>query len=200
MYNESDEQKMKCLDIALEYAMKASSEIEHRTHPVNSAEQASAEKDALERVRRISSEKSILSDKTQVNEILLLSKYGDADHFRAAKGMIDDLTSRLNGDLWKRADAAPDKFVELFLTESSAIAAKHVSEWTIRLLWTTCDTWQQLFIELVKKSLEQYSHVHTGALCGKLARRWLVHGDSSSGSHDVEPTKAKTRPASAQFR
>ena len=191
MYQESDEQKMRCLDIALEHAMKASSEIEQRASHEKSSDLASEEQEALERVRRISSEKSILSDKNQVNQILLMSKYGDADHFRAAKKMIDDLTTRLNEDLWNRADAAPDKFVELFLTESSAIASTACLAMGDSFALDHLRYMATVVHKACKEISEQYSHVHAGALCRKLARRWLVHGDSASASS--EPTKMKAR-------
>ncbi|KAI2500113.1 hypothetical protein MHU86_14380 [Fragilaria crotonensis] len=193
MYDENDIQKVKCLDIALEHAMNASSEIECRMSRDKSCDRTREHQDALERVRRVSNEKSILADKNQVKNILIMSKYGDADHYRAAKRMIDDLTTRLNDDLWRRADAAPDKFVELFLTEASAIAAAACLSTSDLFALDHLRYMASVVHKACKEISDQYSHVHASALCRKLARKWLVHGDSASDSSDFDTKVIKTR-------
>ena len=194
MYSsEEDSQKIQCLDIALEHAMKASSEIEYRISRDKSCDHSSEQQDALDRVRRISEEKSILADKNQVKSILIMSKYGDADHFRSAKRMIDDLTTRLNEDLWHRADAAPDKFVELFLIEASAIASAACLSTGDSFALDHLRYMATIVHKACKEISAQYSHVHSSALCWMLARRWLVEGDSASSPRDLDAKMIKTR-------
>jgi len=114
--------------------------------------------------------------------------------------MIDDLTARLNEDLWKRADAAPDKFVELLLVEASLIASSACLTMDDAFTLDHLRYMAAVVHKACKEISEQYSHVHAGALCRKLARRWLVHGDSIVSSSDSEPTKVKAKiPESNSF-
>jgi hypothetical protein len=192
-YPEGDEQRMKCLDIALDYALKSSSEIERLARKNPSRYLESAEQQALDMVRRLSHAKATLSDKNQVAQILEESKFGDADHFHSVRRMIDDLTSCLNEDLWKRADAAPDKFVELLLTEASEIAATKCLSVDAAFQLDHLRYMATIVHRACKDISEQYSHVHAGALCRMLARRWLVHGDMASYSSETEHSPAMAK-------
>jgi len=193
MYKEDDEQSMKCLDIALDYAMKASSEIEQKLQKHSNITVAAEEQEALDRVRRLSNQKRLLSDKKEVNQILQDSKYGDADQFRTVKTMIDDIAGKLNEELWGKVGAAPDDFVEILLTEASLIASRSCVSTYDAFALDHLRYMASVVHRACKGISDQYSHVHVGAMCRKLARRWLVHGDSgpSIGKNESSKTLAK---------
>ena len=198
-YDEKDDSKMRCLELALEYAMKASSEIEHKAGRETSEDYSAQENSALQRVRRLSSQKSVLADKKNVQGILFLSKCGDVDHLRVASLLIDDLRNRLNDELWDRPDINPDKFVELFLTESSAIAATACLSMDTSFALDHLRYMATVVHKVCKDISEQYTHVQHGATCRRLARRWLIHGDVISTSIEEKPIKSKAPSLPVSF-
>ena len=90
-----DEQKLICLDNAIEFAMQASSEIEAKLSRNPSDDFLLEEQMATSTVKRLTTSKSILSDKCHVIDILRSNRI-DSDQYRTVKSNIDDLTSRLN--------------------------------------------------------------------------------------------------------
>lgn len=183
-YDDNDEQKLVCLDKAIEFAMQSSNEIEVRLRRFPSDDLLLDEFNALEAVRRLTTSKSVLSDKCHVMEILKSNKI-ESDQFRTVKVMIDDLTEKLNQQFWTSSDTSPDRFVELLLTESSQLAAEACMDdknsfsighfrYLASVVHKTC-----------REISEQYSHIHTGHTAKRLSRRWLVYGDTVSQTAEL---------------
>lgn len=183
-YEDSDQQKLDCLDKAIEFAMQSSNEIEVRLRRFPSEDLLLDEFNALEAVRRLTTSKSVLSDKCHVMEILKANKI-ESEHFRSVKVMIDDLTAKLNQQFWTSSDTSPDRFVELLLSESSQLAAEACMDdknsfsighfrYLASVVHKTC-----------REISEQYSHVHAGQIAKRLSRRWLVYGDTLSQTAEL---------------
>jgi len=192
-YKDEDSQKLVCLDKAIECAMQASSELEARLRRYPSENLHIEEQKALTTVKRLTTCKSMLSDKCHVLEILRSNKI-DSDQFRTVKSMIDDLTLQLNDHFWSSNDTSPDRFVELLLSESSILAAEacldeHNSfsighfRYLASVVHKTC-----------REISEQYSHIHAGQIARILSRRWLVHGDMLSKTAEISRSSLSESP------
>lgn len=186
-YEDHDEQKLHCLDYALESAMRASSEIEQRMRfGVDDAKLKAAESQALEAVKRISQDKSALSDKTEVNSILQSSMTSSSGRFGTVQRMIDGLTVRLQANFWGSSDSSPEKFVEALLIEASILASSECFAEGSSFSVGHFRHMSRTVHKACKEISQQYSHVHVGQIARFLARRWLVHGDCQTQSTKVE--------------
>lgn len=184
-YSFENEDKLRSLDNALNSAMQASSEAERRTR--QNSEKYEYESSALERVKRISNARDVLVDRLAINAILA-SVGITSEKFCALSSLVDDLMQRLEEQVWSKAEFVPEKFVEIFLTEASFLAAEAC----------LCDQkalsigkFQQLCIlvhQACKSVAERYSHVQIGDTARRLARRWLFHGDQVTSNEDSQAT------------
>eukprot|EP00980_Cylindrotheca_fusiformis_P001961 scaffold443_cov125-Cylindrotheca_fusiformis.AAC.10 len=171
-YSFENEDKLRCLEIALNSAIQASSEAERRTRRISEV----AESLALERVKRISKAKDVLVDRLAITAILASAGI-TSEKSCALSSVVDDLMERLEEQVWLKDEFVPETFVEIFLTEASLVAADGC----------LCDQkalsigkFQQLCIVVhraCKSVAERYSHVQIGETARRLARKWLFHGD-----------------------
>lgn len=153
--------KLKCLDHALTYAIKASNEAEGHVE---------RESFALARVKRITSSKALLENRVEVNQILRTSE-------TSCSRVLFKLTERLESQVWNKSEFVPEIFVDTLFNEASLLAADA----------TLCDKeslsigqfryFSHLIHRVAKCIADKYSHVQPGYLARRLSRRWLFRGD-----------------------
>jgi hypothetical protein len=185
-YNFEDEDKLKCLDHSLNFAMKASNEAE-RYSSRNSSNDAIGSQDkeskALERVKQITTAKDLLADRLAINTILSSVGITSEKNCVLSK-VVDDLMKRLEEEVWSKPEFIPERFVEIFLSESSFLAAE-ASLCNQKAL--SMGQFRQLSIlvhRACKSVADKYSHVQVGHIARRLTRRWLFHGDQPSSEED----------------
>jgi len=184
--NKKDDEKLKCLDMALKFALEASSEIENlRRHGASDDEKAeSAERQALETVKRISSVKSVLSDVLRVKAILRGACR--MSNQEALSKIIERLVNELDQYAQERL-VTPEVLIDFLLSRGSLAAAEaaldSVSPLSIVHLRKLCS----VVHEASKSISDQHSHIRSSHRCRRLVRKWLFYGDSSSsGSSNDE--------------
>lgn len=187
-YDFENEDKLRCLDHSLNFALRASSEAEQRVNHTSRSgaiESDASESNALERVKRITSAKDMLADRLAINAIL--SSVGITSEKNCTLStLLDDLISRLEQEVWNKSEFIPERFVEIFLSQSSLLASeaslcsrKALSVGQFRQLST-------LVHRACKSVADKYSHVLVGHIARRLTRRWLFHGDELSSSEEPQ--------------
>lgn len=184
-YSDGDE-KLKCLDHALECAMKASSEAEQRRCSGSQGDKILVEEEilALDSVKRISEAKSVLSDKLLVHRILRSRATVKAGQFRTS--LMDELVKKLESKF--KGGSSPETLVEFILCESSLLIASASLDEDTALPLSHVRCMASLIHQGCKALADQHSHVNAGQIARRIARRWLVHGDDvASEGPAVQP-------------
>ncbi|CAJ1953406.1 unnamed protein product [Cylindrotheca closterium] len=179
-YTFEDEDKLRSLDRAKNFAIQASIDAEKKSSTLSSQH----EFEALERLKRIRSAKELLVDRLAINAIL--NTVGiNSESFCTLSNIIDDLMKRLDEQVWSKSKFDPERFVEIFLTEASLLSAEaslcNQRALSIAKFRKLCC----LVHQACKSVAERYSHVHVGTTIQKLAKQWLAHGDNSISSEDT---------------
>lgn len=180
-YSFQNEDKLRSLEHALNSAMQASSDAERRSRQKST--NLECESSALDRVKRLSKARDVLVDRLAINAILA-SVGITSEKSCALASLVDDLMQRLDEQVWQQAEFVPEKFVEIFLTEASLLAAdgclcEHKA--------LSIGKFQQLCIlvhQACKSVAERYSHVQIGNTSRRLVGRWLCHGDVVMSNQD----------------
>jgi hypothetical protein len=186
--------KLKCLDLALTCAMQASSEAEH-FHSRSSSNDAAVdhEAQALDRVKRISCAKDMLSDRLAINEILRSEK-GTSERHSGIMKVVADLMKKLDSEVWDKGEFVPEHFIDFFLSESSLLAAKASLDLNYALSMGQFRQFSMLIHRASKSIADKYTHIQVGSFARRLTRRWLFHGDQNSTEKDsVEMEKTPLR-------
>jgi hypothetical protein len=174
-----DSERLKFLELALNCAIKHSSEAEQRHMRSSSTDPGQAQEmmQALETVQRLSQAKSSLSDKMLVVAAL------DKDPSLAF--IAKELLRKLDEKLWIPNDGLPtsDRVVEVLLAESSSLAAsKCVSN--VPLSMRQFQKFSSLVNDACKEMANAHSHIHFADIAWTMARSWLCQG----GAHKVLQT------------
>lgn len=176
-YPAHSEERLHCLEIGLDLAMKASTQAEQSvlaSRKKNSNKLVDNEKSALERVERMTISKSILSDIITVKTVL------DS----AMEGVNDTSTNSIMSMLIEKArnsgqgkNLPPEQFVENLLIESSLASAEAAFDEFISLPMTCLCHIASAVHSSCRALEDQYSHIDVGRISRSLVRRWLLHGD-----------------------
>ncbi|KAL7542824.1 hypothetical protein ACHAXR_012330 [Thalassiosira sp. AJA248-18] len=165
-YDAGSVEQLKCLDMAHANATEASDEAESSKDP-------EAEREALERVKRIDAARAGLSDKILVDEVL--NRHESTT--KLVKVLYKSIIEKVQQRAQSEENYAPEHLVQALLVEGSLTAAvaslddaDGFSTHHFRLL--------ALLVHDACKSLSnRYSHVNVGKCARLLTRQWLVHGD-----------------------
>ena len=190
------EDKLRSLDHAMNSAIQASNEVEgyarQNSRRKDKAKMNELESKALERVKRISIAKDLLVDRLAINSIL--SSVGiTSEKYCAISSIVDSLMNRLDEQVWNKEEFIPESFVEIFLIESSLLAAEASLSRQQALSIGNFKKLCSLVHEACKSVAERYSHVQVGDTARKLARTWLVHGDELSSEKDGDNIENEKR-------
>ena len=192
-----DGDKLKCLDLALTFAMQASSEAElsRRSHRDMASEEN--ERKALDRVKRISTAKDLLADRLALNSILCSSHNNKADKNGILVKITEQLLTTLEAKVWDKEEFLPEKFIDILLTEASFLAAnacldrqQAISTFQFRQLSSVAH-------RACKSIADKYSHAQVGACARRLTRRWLFHGDEEQTEANVDKVTSVEAPSGA---
>lgn len=196
MFIGCDEDRLKCLELALTWAIKFSSEAEQRKRISRDGKEPAAlnvlvkeEMKALETVQRLSKIKSSLSDKVKV--VIALQKDPALD------AITKDLLLKLNETVWKTPHELPqpEAVVEVLLREASLLAAVHCLD--------SEPLSMQLFRQLSRvvnsacqALAEEHSHIEVGRIGWEMVERWLFQGDQAVNADRQFSNKRKADPVS----
>ena len=192
----NDDDKLKCLDLALSYAVEASTDVELRLSRSGNRDYLSEEIEgkALETVKRLSFAKSSLSDRLRVKAILRAAV--DTNH-----GPIFDIVEQLVAELDKHVkdemSTSPERLVDVLLTEGSLLIANasladhiHFSTTKVRQIFTAVR-------EASMALAEEHSHIDPARQAHKLAKNWLFFGDEKTLLTPREGSDEQSRPFSS---
>lgn len=177
-YTSKNVEKLNCLGVVLQSSLQASTEIEHRRcHLPTDKMLEKQELDALERVKRISSTKAVLSDILRVKTMLLSS---DASEHRMIRKVSERLVSELDRRVQGVREMPPEALIDFLYSAGSLLAAQACLDdddsFPICHLRRFCST-----VHLTCQSVaEQYSHVDPGKRARRFAQKWLFYGGESS--------------------
>eukprot|EP00557_Chaetoceros_sp_GSL56_P005139 CAMPEP_0176500916 /NCGR_PEP_ID=MMETSP0200_2-20121128/13853_1 /TAXON_ID=947934 /ORGANISM="Chaetoceros sp., Strain GSL56" /LENGTH=1333 /DNA_ID=CAMNT_0017899709 /DNA_START=566 /DNA_END=4565 /DNA_ORIENTATION=+ len=179
-YGMHSKERLLCLEVGLDLAMKASTQAEQMllaSSQKDNPDLLENEKTSLERVERISSAKSALSDTLTVKSILESSLHGikDVAVNRITSTLVDKARSHRSQD----TEITPEEFVEHLLIEGSRACAESCLD-----VFMPLDTFGFYRIasavhEACKELEEQYSHIDVSRIAHSLVRRYLLHGDEA---------------------
>ena len=188
-YELKNPDKLICLEHALNYAIRASTEAEsainRRKESVEPQGDDKKSSVALARVKRISTSKDLLEDRLEITKIL------QPENKDVGQSLITDilekLLEKLETEVWSKLKIfVPERFVDTLLIEASLLVAKA----------TLCES-QSLSVgqfrqlsHLVHRACNciarKYSHVQCGYLAQRLTKRWLLYGDEQVNDTDGE--------------
>ena len=170
-YSSQDEDRLRCFDLALDSAMKYSSEIEFRRRTTPGL--AELETESLETVRRLTTAKSALSDKLRVVAIL---KSGISQTVNSLDRLITNLVSMLSGN----DDESPERLIDFLLREASSLAAELAVDASESLSMTQVRSLAELVNRVCTALSEQHSHIDPQRQARLLASGWLFRGNTDS--------------------
>ena len=192
-----NEDKLKCLEIALKYAMQASNEAENlrrKGRVVEAPDVNSKESIALDRAKRIRSVFDLLTDRATVYSILRPAK-GSSENHACFNRAIDGLVLKLETEIWSKTEFVPENFIELFLSEASFLAAESCMNRKDALSMGQFRKFSMVVHRVCRSIGDKYSHVHVSTFIRRLTRRWLFHGDHHpSAQHQSEVSSGKVLP------
>ena len=179
--------KLTCLDHALNYAIKASTEAENgskkgKEYFVN--QEGGKESIALARVKRITAAKDLLEDRLEITKILQPQNTNRTAQ-NPVQTLLQKLQEKLEAEVWTECDTfVPERFVDALFTKASLLVAEA----------TLCEghslsvgQFRQLshLVHRVCMSIAcKYSHVQSSYIARRLTRRWLLYGDEKSARNE----------------
>ena len=197
-YLDGSKDRLECLELALSHAMRASSEAEQQARAHKGMDSyAKNERLALDAVKRIGEMKSALADRIKVGNILsegCSPALGVSSHVQSIlSGLVGQVKEKHTGsDL-----LTPEEFAERLLLEASSMTSEAV---VTASTYFTMDDFRQVAVT-VHKSISGlancHSHVDVGGIARRMARRWLVHGNTTTAtSQDDKATSKKAADCS----
>ena len=184
----SDEDSLKCYDLALRAAMQNSSEIEFRRRTTPGL--ADLETKSLETVRRLTVIKTSISDKLRVVAIL---RSGAAEKGSCLDRLVSDILSLLDQD----STSSPESLLDFLLRKTSSLAAHWAMDETKALSISQLRQLAELVNTACTALAEQHSHIDPQRHAQLLASAWLFGGNSDSANPipDVDVQAAPTEMA-----
>jgi hypothetical protein len=176
-YRYEDEDKLRCLDHALTFAIKASTESEARSARTLGKDRIPEDlvSAALDRVKRISGAKDMLADRLSVNAIL---KTAHSGAHNGLGDMVTALIDTLDEKIWvKEGEFVPERFVEVLIEEASRIASEGCLNRSRAISLGQVRAFSKLVNRASVALADKYSHVQVHGLARRLIRTWLLHGD-----------------------
>ena len=195
-FKDNDQERLNCLELALNCAIKFSSEVEQRKNRYLDSKRKEPktlellekeELTALETVQRLSQAKSSLSDKITVTKALLGATVVDNTVSKAT----EELLKRVSEALWKPQQEdcpAPEKVFEVLLSEASLLAATcslGKTPFSIRQF----QQMTSLCSEACQALADEHSHIHTAAIVDTMVRSWLFQGDDLGDEREPQSKK-----------
>lgn len=191
-YINSDEQKLKCLNLSLEYAVQSSTEIERcrqRVPQKSDKNLAEMEQNALDAVKRVTSAKEALHDRLRVKAIL---RSVDATNLSFSEDLIENLQTQACKD----PEMSPESLVDFLLSTGSLLAARSCINNEKALSMKYLRIQSSIVHEACRAISEQHSHIRTDKLAWRLARKWLFYGDDLTPATDENAPIAANTPSS----
>ena len=170
--------RLNCLELALNLAVRVSTEAELKRSKKSMAEEGDLiynETKALERVKRLTSRKSALSDMIIVRRILKreIKKTSSVSSHRIISTIVEKVLSS-NSD---SEELLPEEFVKSLFQQGSLLTSEACLNRSICLSVEDFGFISQAVYKACKCLANQYSHIKIGNISRMLVWRWLVHGD-----------------------
>lgn len=181
-YQYEDKNKLLCLDHALTFAMKASSESESLSARYSTKEFVSENSVsvALDRVKRLSLAKDMLSDRIIINSILKSANSGP-DSNNGLRVMASALVGILDERLWSdMQELTPEQLVEIIIDEASLVASRASLDRNEAISVGQVREFSKLVERAVTAVSEKYSHLQVHVIARRLIRKWLFYGDGNT--------------------
>ena len=184
-YAFEDEDKLRCLDHALNFAMKSSneSEVKQARRGAKDLPEDGVAK-ALDRVKRITAAKDLLADRLAINAILTSAGL-KGDQSSSLGELVRLLMETLDETVWQKEEFSPEQFVETFISEASLVASEACLTPKKALSIGQLREFSVLVNRASTALADKYSHVQVSAIARRLVRIWLFYGDQRSSASDL---------------
>lgn len=174
-FSSHGDEQLASLDLALESAMIASTEIERQLRSGNKDETLNTLEDAaLSRIKRITELKDTLADRQRAKKSMS-NMASQSPH--GVKQVLTEMTSKLDQAAKEDPTMPPEKLVDMLLAVSSVIIAQGATNATASLSVGQIRQLSAIVSDTCLSVSEQYSHVHPEIRAKRLAEMWLLSGD-----------------------
>lgn len=191
-YVDNDVEKLKCLEVALQSTIKASSEVERRRQ-VNPHDSDLEKKElaALDGLKLISLRKESLASILQVKHLL---KSSVTSKSLSIKDFSDCLINELSRCAIETPELSPETLIDLLYYQGSLLASQRCLDkngcLSINIFRQICE----IVHAACSSVADQNSHIDIGAQARRMAHRWLFYGDVD-GTANCNETKAVAEAA-----
>ena len=182
-YDIDSAERLSCLGVALDHAIKASTEAEQARRTTRQKDRnilVEKERNALERVKRLSSAKSALSDIITAKTVLnnAVSQVEDPAIAKILSTIVEKARCTKDDD----GNISPEQFAENLLVEGSLASAEASLDVGVCLDMVGLCHIASATHKACSALEDQYSHIDVGRISRTLVRRWLLHGDEGKGA------------------
>lgn len=187
-YVNSDEEKLKCLDLAMRSAMQASTEVEQQHHRYSRGDDKKLEEletNALEAVKRITLLRAALYDRLRVKSTL---RSVDSMSQGAAAMITEELIRLMEYEVKENTNMSPEQLVDFLLSTGSLLAANASLDNDAAFTTSQFRRFATAVQETCKGIAEEHSHIHCSRRAKSFARAWLFYGDDSTKDGKVSPS------------
>lgn len=185
-YRGRDEDRLKCLDGAIQAAMQASSEAEN-----SHCRDVQVEENALATVKRLTTEKAFLADTLRVKRILRAGPQS----YTVVNDVLNALAIALDEFVALHELAPPEEMIDFLLSTGSLLAANASLDPENPLPTHQLRHLCSVLLQTCSALTENHSHVNLRRRCKQHVRNWLFHGDDETvagGDHTPKDlTKSK---------
>jgi hypothetical protein len=181
--------KLNCLDHALDYAIKASTEAESGADQRKEGfdtQRGGNESATLARVKRITVAKDLLEDRLEITKILQPQNTKRKNQ-GSVSNILEKLLEKLEAEVWCKSNTfVPERFVDALFIEASLLVAEATLCASHSLSVGQFRQLSHLVHRVCNSIAHKYSHVQSGYLARRLTKRWLLYGDEQSSETEGE--------------
>eukprot|EP00956_Cyclotella_meneghiniana_P021484 scaffold39239_cov78-Cyclotella_meneghiniana.AAC.2 len=168
-YDNAPYEQLRCLELAYTNALLASEQIESTATGIDTKDQ----RYAIDRVRRIDLERSMLSDQLVVYDALTRNPCTP----EMVKSVYKSIIQKVHDALQDSEEYMPENLVKGLLVEGSMVAAEASLDINDAFTTTHFRSLAILVHDACRMLSTRYSHINIGRCARVVTRRWLVHGD-----------------------
>jgi hypothetical protein len=178
-YVDNDNEKLKCLDLALHSSIQASTEVEQQRHLCSRGDENRIDdlENALGTVKRITSIKEALKDRLRVKAIIRSS---DSTSQGAVTVVTEELIRLLELEVKESLEMSPERLVDFLFSTGSRLAAKASLDGGTAFSTSQFRRCAVAVHAACNEIAEEHSHIHCSQRANRFARTWLFYGDGNA--------------------
>ena len=174
-YNIHEENRLLCIQVALDAATNAS-------HDLEASHSSLAGDDMYTHIKRLSKTRTALSDSLAIKAIL--DPNGTNCH-NGTSSVVDMILGDLSGAFLDGHEPSPEQMVEILLVKGSHYTASASLDTNVALSSTRFRAIVTLIVHATKFLEQQHSHIHPESTSKRLARQLLFYGREVQDEEEI---------------